>query len=100
MVVHSNRDLSLVHIKKNPKYPFFLELLASKSLSVGSIAVPQLSYGVVGPSKRVITECSFQVEFSILCNPNLDLVFRSRISDYFPVVDAFIEAFVCDDRPE
>ena len=56
--------------------------------------MPQLSIAVEGPAELIIAKSCLQVKVSIFANSDLKLILSARISDYFPVMDPFIEAFV------
>ena len=60
----------------------------------------QLSNSVIRPSEWIVTECSLQVKVPILCHTYLDLILRSRVCNYLPVVDSFIKALVRNDWSE
>ena len=100
MIVDGDGKLAFIHVKEHAQDAFLLELLAAKCLPISSIAVPQLTNGIVGPAKRVVAEGSLQIELPVLRYSDFDLVLRSGISNDLPVVDALIETLVGNHCPE
>ena len=99
-IIYWDSQLPFGHIEEDAKHSFFLELFVAERLSIGSITMSQLSITVEGPAKCIVAECRLQIEISIFHHTDFKLIFCSGICNDFPVMNAFIEAFVGYDCAE
>ena len=60
----------------------------------------QLAETIVCETKLVVRETGVDIESLLSCNSDLELVLRSGISDYLPVMDTSEEGAVRNHSPE